>query len=86
MPRFELRPTQAIENLIYCVDVNVLDNSVGLMCSSACHAAGSNNEFEPVRSRCTLDLTDATFRQSDAFSRIMEEAHEFAVSANYCYR
>lgn len=65
--------------------MNVLDNSVGL-CASTCHTADSNNEFAPVRSRCTLDLSDATFAQSDAFSRIMEEAHEFAVRANYCYR
>lgn len=51
----------------------------------SCHT-DAIDEFAPVRSRCTLDLSAAAFSQSDAFSRMMETAHEFAVRANYCYR
>lgn len=49
-------------------------------------ASSGTIRFAPVRSRCTLDVSDAKFAQSDAFAKQMDAAHAFAVRANYCYR
>lgn len=65
--------------------MEMFDKSV-CQCEAISRQTDAVDEFAPVRSRCTLDLSAAAFSQSDAFSRMMETAHEFAVQANYCYR
>lgn len=42
--------------------------------------------FAPVKSKITIDLSPATFVHSDAFSKMMDRAHAYAMRANFSYQ
>ena len=42
--------------------------------------------FNPVKSKMPLDLSPEKFAHSDAFSKMMDRAHAYAMRANFSYQ
>ena len=42
--------------------------------------------FAPVESTIMIDLSPETFAHSDAFSKMMDRAHAYAMRANFSYQ